>query len=109
MTSTRLAERVSDHMQRFAETNAARWTVAADHRDNTAAVVWRAGSDPTLPRTCRGIVLWRWLCSLRDAGFEAHPRTDMEIFGRPDEESPDGRAYWLHVTDWKAPQATTTA
>ncbi|MEU6365706.1 hypothetical protein ABZ876_08115 [Streptomyces sp. NPDC046931] len=96
-----LAERVSRHMQtHFPETTAAAsWTVARDERDNTAVVVG-PGDDPTMPGGSYGIHAWRWLCSLRDAGFTAEPRTDMEVFGRPDEQSPDGRARWMHITDW---------
>lgn len=75
------------------------WTVAEDHRDGTAVVVWQQG-DGTWPATLRGTVMWRWLWALRGAGFTVEPRLDMEVFGRPDEESPDGRARWLHVTAW---------
>lgn len=97
-----LAERVSQHMQtHFPDTvAAASWTVARDQRDNTAAVIAGPGSDPTMPGGSYAIHAWRWLCSLRDAGFTAEARTDMEVFGRPDEEAPGGRARWLHVTAW---------
>lgn len=97
-----LAERVSRHMQtHFPETTAAAsWTVARDERDNTAVVVVGPGDDPTMPGGSYGIHAYRWLCSLRDAGFAVEPRTDMEVFGRPDEQSPDGRARWMHITGW---------
>jgi hypothetical protein len=96
------AERVSRHMEtHFPDTiPAASWQVARDDRDNTAVVVAFPGSDRTLPSSCYAIHAYRWLCSLRDAGFIAEPRTDMEVFGRPDEEAPGGRARWLHVTGW---------
>jgi hypothetical protein len=97
-----LAERVSQHMQtHFPDTMAAAsWTVARDERDNTAVVVAQPGYDRTLPGGCRAIHLFRWHTSLSDAGFICEPRTDMEVFGRPDEQSPDGRARWLHITGW---------
>ncbi|AWT42610.1 MULTISPECIES: hypothetical protein [Streptomyces] len=97
-----LAERVSRHMQtHFPDTTAAAsWTVARDERDNTAVVVAGPGDDPTMPGGSYGIHAYRWLCSLRDAGFTAEPRTDMEVFGRPDEQAPGGRARWLHITAW---------
>jgi hypothetical protein len=81
------------------------WTVARDSRDNTAVVVWRAASDLLTMPQIRGFQLGRWLDSLRDAGFAAEPRTDMEVFGRPDEQSADGRARWLHVSNWVEPKA----
>jgi hypothetical protein len=97
-----LAERVSRHMQEhFPDTTAAAsWTVARDERDNTAVVVAGPGDDPTMPGGSYGIHAYRWLCSLRDAGFTAEARTDMEVFGRPDEQAPGGRARWLHITAW---------
>jgi hypothetical protein len=100
-----LAERVSLHMQEhFPDTEAAAsWTVARDERDNTAVVVAQPGYDHTMPGGARAIHLYRWHCSLREAGFLAEGRTDMEVFGRPDEQSPDGRARWIHVTGWAAP------
>ncbi|WP_432041448.1 hypothetical protein [Streptomyces cadmiisoli] len=97
-----LAEQLSSHMQTHHPdgADAGGWTVARDDRDGTAVLVWRpASSLLTLPQV-RGMQLYRWLHSLRDAGFEAQPRTDMEVFGRPDEESEDGIARWLHITDW---------
>lgn len=100
-----LAERVSRHMQtHFPDTTAAAsWTVARDERDNTAVVVAGPGDDPTMPGGSYGIHAYRWMCSLRDAGFTAEARTDMEVFGRPDEQAPDGRARWLHITSWSKP------
>ncbi|MEY9876614.1 hypothetical protein ABH931_006124 [Streptacidiphilus sp. MAP12-33] len=97
-----LARRVAAHMEAHYPdtTDAAAWTVAEDHRDGSAVVVWRIGNDRAFPAGARGTVLYRWLLSLRDAGFAAEARTDMEVFGRPDEEAPGGRALWLHVTDW---------
>ncbi|MET8694719.1 hypothetical protein ABZV65_19500 [Streptomyces bauhiniae] len=101
-----LAEAVSHHMQtHFPDTTpAASWTTARDERDNTAVVVAFPGSDPTLPGGCYATHLYRWLCSLRDAGFTVEARTDMEVFGRPDEQSPSGRARWIHVTAWAQPE-----
>jgi hypothetical protein len=98
-----LAERVSRHMQtHFPDTMAAAsWVVARDERDNTAVVVAQPGYDNTLPGGCRAIHLYRWHSSLRDAGFTCEGRTDMEVFGRPDEQSTDGRARWIHVTGWE--------
>ena len=100
-----LAQRVATHMEtRHPETTeAAAWIVATDHRDGSAVVVWRRGDDPTMPASARGIPMWRWLHGLRAAGFTAEARLDMEVFGRPDEDSPDGRAQWLHVTAWAEP------
>lgn len=105
---TALASRVADVMTRIhPETQdcIGGWTVAEDHRDGTAVVVWRQG-DGTWPATLRGTVMWRWLWALRGDGFTVEPRLDMEVFGRPDEESPDGRARWLHVTAWDAPASS---
>lgn len=98
-----LAQRVSDHMTTvFPEVVAAGgWTVAADTRDGSAVVVWRPGDEPVQPRV-RGMLLYRWLCSLRAAGFTAEALVDMSVFGRP-VDSPDGVARWLHVTGWAAP------
>jgi hypothetical protein len=97
-----LAERVSQHMQtHFPDTMAAAgWLVARDERDNTAVVVAQPGYDNTLPGGCRAIHLFRWHTSLGNAGFLSEPRTDMEVFGRPEDQSPDGRARWLHITGW---------
>lgn len=93
-------------------TPAASWTVARDERDNTAVVVAFPGSDRTLPGSCYAIHAYQWLCSLRDAGFTAEARTDMEVFGRPDEQAPGGRARWTHVTAWEpkpvAPERTVS-
>lgn len=97
-----LAERVSRHMQTvFPDTEAAAsWVVARDERDNTAVVVAQPGYDHTLPGGCRAMHLFRWHTSLQYAGFTSEPRTDMEVFGRPEEQSHDGRARWLHITGW---------
>lgn len=99
-----LAERVSQHMQtHFPDTMAAAsWVVARDERDNTAVVVAQPGYDNTLPGGCRAIHLYRWHTSLSDAGFTCEGRTDLEVFGRPDEQSADGRARWIHVTNWES-------
>lgn len=98
-----LAERVSAHMlATFPESPCGGWEVARDTRDNTAAVVWRAREMFGGMQGVRGTMLYRWLCSLRDAGFTAQPRLD-EAFGRPDETS--AIAHWLHVTAWTAPAA----
>lgn len=104
-----LAHRVSAHMTvTFPEVaTAGGWTVAADTRDGTAAVVWQPGTEPMPPRV-RGMLLYGWLCSLRDAGFTGDARVDMSVFGRP-VDSPDGVARWLHVTGWAAPEVTVTA
>ena len=97
-----LAERVSQHMQSmFPDSEAAAsWVVARDERDNTAVVVAQPGYDHTLPGGCRAMHLFRWHTSLQYAGFTSEPRTDMEVFGRPEEQSHDGRARWLHITGW---------
>lgn len=76
------------------------WETARDYRDNTAVVVWRRNGT-TLPGGSRGILLYRWHLSLENAGFICEGRTDMEVFGRPDEQSEDGRAMWIHVTGWE--------
>lgn len=102
-----LADQVARHMEaKFPEADTIGWIVARDQRDNTTAVVTRhvPGSvvDP-LPAV-RATYLHVWLHSLRDVGFTAQPRTDMEPFGRPDEDAPGGYAHWLHVTDWQQPK-----
>lgn len=99
-------ERVDAHMwKHFSGDDApAGWIVACDYRDNTAVVVHRQTNDLLTMPAARGMSLYKWLCSLRDAGFTAEARTDMEVFGRPDEQSSDGLAHWLHITGWSEPQ-----
>lgn len=100
-----LAEKVSDHMQNLFsdDHDAGGWIVAEDHRDGTAVVVWQPGNtEALLPGGARAILIYRWHVSLQNAGFASNPRTDMEVFGRPDEQSDDGRARWLHITGWDA-------
>jgi hypothetical protein len=106
LTAVDVAVLVSDHMTKhFPEDGyAGGWTVARDRRDGTAVVVWRRADEPVQPQV-RGMALYRWLCSLRDAGFTGEARTDMEVFGRPEGQSQDGIARWLHVTAWSAPAA----
>lgn len=104
IVTTGLAEQVSAHMTStfpIADLYGG-WTVATDTRDGSAVVVWQPGDEPAQPGV-RGMLLYRWLCSLRDAGFTGEARTDMAVFGRPDEESPDRIARWLHITAWSAP------
>ncbi|MEV4975598.1 hypothetical protein [Streptomyces scopuliridis] len=98
-----LADRVNEHMvKNWPGSPAGNWETAVDHRDGTAIVVWRSGDVGPAQPSMRGMMLYRWLCSLRDAGFVAEARTDMACFGRPDEESPV--AWWLHVTGWAEPE-----
>jgi hypothetical protein len=100
-----LAQRVSDHMTAHfpvADLHGA-WNVACDTRDGSAVVAWRPGDEPAQPQV-RGMLLYRWLCSLRDAGFTGEARVDMTVFGRP-VDSPDGLARWLHITAWSRPSA----
>lgn len=103
-TSTPLPEQVSDHMQtHFPEDiDAGGWICARDYRDDTAVVVWRPcrDSDELLPGGARAVLIYRWHVSLQNKGFISVPRTDMEVFGRPDAQAPDGRARWLHITGW---------
>lgn len=105
-TDAGLPEQVSAHMQdNFPEdVDAGGWICARDFRDNTAVVVWRPCRDnhELLPGGARAILIYRWHVSLQAAGFISVPRTDMEVFGRPDEQAPDGRARWLHITGWDA-------
>jgi hypothetical protein len=104
-----LAQRVSDHMTAHfptADLHGA-WNVACDTRDGSAVVVWRPGDEPAQPQV-RGMLLYRWLCSLRDAGFTGEARVDMTVFGRP-VDSPDGIARWLHVTAWSERMAAAVA
>jgi hypothetical protein len=105
-----LAQRVSDHMSsRFPGTlPTGGWKTAHDTTDGTAVVVWKSGGEPVQPLV-RGMVLYRWLCSLRDAGFAADACTDMAPFGRPAEESPDRVARYLRVTAWSEPTAAAVA
>lgn len=103
--ATTLAARVAAHMTAISSdtTPTAGWTVARDRRDETAVVVWRTGTDGPVQPQVRGMVLYRWLCSLRDAGFTGDARTDMAVFGQPEAQSPDRIARWLHLTGWAAP------
>jgi hypothetical protein len=101
-TVTDLPGQVDAHMREHFpyDEPAGGWETARDYRDNTAVVVWRRhGTD--LPGGSRGILLYHWHLSLQSAGFICVGRTDMEVFGRPDEQSPDGRAMWIHVTGWE--------
>jgi hypothetical protein len=105
-TGMGLAERTGAHMTRCfpGALPVGGWTVARDTRDGTAVVVWRSGGEPVQPLV-RGMVLYRWLCSLRDAGFAAEASTDMDVFGRPEQESPDRVARYLRVTAWSSAAA----
>lgn len=109
-TGMRLAERTGAHMTRcFPGTlPVGGWTVARDTRDGTAVVVWRSGGEPVQPLV-RGMLLYRWLCSLRDAGFAAEAATDMDVFGRPEQESPDRVARYLRVTAWSSAATAAAA
>lgn len=101
-TVTGLPERVLAHMEEhFPEpVEAGDYLVARDYRDNTAVVVWRKGTDPHMPGGASSFLIYHWHISLTNAGFICVGRTDMEVFGRPDEQSPDGRARWIHITGW---------
>ncbi|MFF2411798.1 hypothetical protein [Streptomyces sp. NPDC058092] len=96
---------VDEHMvKNFASTPAGDWECGR-LADNTAVVVWQVGTMGLTQSGVRGTMLLRWLHSLHDAGFVVRSRTDMEIFGRPDEQSKI--AWWLHITGWAAPEART--
>jgi hypothetical protein len=84
------------------------WTVARDTRDGTAVVVWRSGGEPVQPRV-RGMLLYRWLTSLRASGFAADASLDMDVFGRPEQESPDRVARYLRVTAWSSAAAAAAS
>lgn len=96
--ATTLTQRAATHMNAISPNPACGgWVVAEDHRDGTAVVVYR--TDPGWPQAgVRGTTLYRWLCALRDAGFTAEARLDLEVFGKPDEQSEI--AHWLHTTGW---------
>ncbi|MEV5854660.1 hypothetical protein [Streptomyces anulatus] len=76
------------------------WEIGQHPTDRTIGVVWRVGTSGTAQAGVRGSILYRWLGSLKDAGFTVMPRTDMAVFGRPDEES--DTAWWLSVDRWDA-------
>ncbi|MFE2497159.1 hypothetical protein [Streptomyces scopuliridis] len=98
-----LAERVDKHMLKtWPGSPIGNWQTAVDYRDGTAIVIWRSGDVGPAQPSVRGMMLYRWLGSLRDAGFTAEARTDMACFGRPDEESPV--AWWLQITGWAEPE-----
>jgi hypothetical protein len=80
------------------------WIVARDSGDGTAVVVWKSGGEPVQPMV-RGLVLYRWLISLRAGGFSADASLDMAPFGRPEQESPDQVARYLRVTAWSSAAA----
>jgi hypothetical protein len=80
------------------------WIVARDSGDGTAVVVWKPGGEPVQPMV-RGLVLYRWLISLRAGGFSADASLDMAPFGRPEQESPDQVARYLRVTAWSSAAA----
>lgn len=91
------AEKVAACMETFvADDLCGDWLVARDHRDCSAVVVFR--TVPGWPQSgIRRTLLYRWVLALRDAGFKAEARDDMEVFGRPEELSPTG-PWWIHVT-----------
>jgi hypothetical protein len=100
-----VADRVSAHMETtfpYIETSGG-WICLRDERDGSAAIAYKNGSSLLDTVGIRGNMLWRWMCSLRDVGFTVEPRLDMELYGDPDAESPDGRARWLHVSAWATP------
>lgn len=104
-TTLELGDKVSHYMETtypYTEVEGG-WVCLRDERDGSVAIVWRVASELLNTPGIRGNVLYKWMCSLRDVGFTVEPRLDMEIYGRPDEESPDGRAQWLHVTGWSEP------
>lgn len=99
-----LGDRVTAHMQDlfpYTEPSGG-WKCLLDQRDNTVAIVWRPANDLLNTAGIRGNVMYAWLATLQNGGFLVEPRLDMELWGRPDEQSPDGRARWLHVTGWDA-------
>lgn len=102
MSTTTLAQRVADHMTSRFPTDSwvGGWIAACEPETGDAVVVWRPVT-PVQPRV-RGSLLYRWLSDLRDAGFTAEACTDMAVFGRPDEQSPDRVARYLRITDWSA-------
>jgi hypothetical protein len=91
------AEKVAAVMEPFqSDDPCGNWLVARDDRDNSAVVVFR--TVPGWPQSgIRRTLLYRWVLALRDAGFNAYARDDMEVFGRPDELSATG-PWWIHVT-----------
>lgn len=91
---------VVQHMERYTHDPCGDYEVAVDHGDGSVVVVWRQGMWGGM-QGVRGTMLYRWLCSLRTAGFTAEPRLDMAPFGRPDEHAEI--AWWLHVTAWSDP------
>ncbi|CAL9371472.1 hypothetical protein [Streptomyces sp. enrichment culture] len=99
-----LADQVRIHMETLfpEDVDAGGWICARDSRDGTAVVVWRPTKERStlLPGGARAVLVYRWHVSLQNAGFIVTPRTDMEVFGRPDEEADDGRARWMHITGW---------
>ncbi|WP_331764478.1 hypothetical protein [Streptomyces anulatus] len=94
-----LAAMVVDHMTvHCPPTEHGDWELGQHPTDRTIGVVWRVGTSGTAQAGVRGSILYRWLGSLKDAGFTVTPRTDMAVFGRPDEES--DTAWWLSADGW---------
>ncbi|WP_405506369.1 hypothetical protein OG323_06165 [Streptomyces cyaneofuscatus] len=90
---------VVDHMTTHCPgTDFGDWEIGQNPTNGTIGVVWRVGTSRNGQAGVRGMVLYRWLNSLKDAGFVVEARTDMTVFGRPDEHAQT--AWWLSVNGW---------
>ncbi|MFE2973353.1 hypothetical protein [Streptomyces sp. NPDC059258] len=94
-----LARIVIDHMTTHCPgAEAGDWEIGQHPTNRTIGIVWRVGAAGFTQPGVRGTTLYRWLNSLKDAGFAVEARTDMTVFGRPDEHV--ATAWWLSVDGW---------
>jgi hypothetical protein len=95
--SPELAAQVIEHMHAHCPgTPAGDWVIGQDPVDHHVHVVWQMGSMGFTQSGVRGTMLYRWLVSLKDAGFLVEACTDEKVFGRPGKHSEI--AWWLDIS-----------
>lgn len=95
--SPKLAAQVIEHMHTHCPgTPAGDWIIGQDPVDHHVHVVWQMGSMGLYQSGVRGTMLYRWMESLKDAGFIVESSTDERVFGRPGVHSEI--AWWLDVS-----------
>ncbi|MGW0780346.1 hypothetical protein [Streptomyces sp. NPDC002913] len=95
--SPELAAQVIEHMHTHCPgTPGGEWIIGQDPIDHHVHVVWQMGDMGFYQSGVRGTMLYRWLVSLKDAGFIVEASTDQKVFGRPGEHS--DIAWWLDIS-----------
>lgn len=77
-------------------TECGEWLIGQDPVDHHVHVVWQVGSLGFTQSGVRGTMLYRWLVSLKNAGFIVEANTDEKVFGRPGQHSEI--AWWLDIS-----------